>query len=398
MKNVISAIALLTLLLSCGTNSKNEEGHDAGPIYIPIKDCIKKEEKVHLSSYNKNIRYIPLETTRESLIRKIDKLIITDKYILVSDFFNLYAFNAEGKFIRKISRRGNSYDEYTNYVDEILYNEANKSFYLITQGKMILFNSELTYYKYITIDFESFCAITDQSNRFVFYTGKNIKFEYEKGDLYNIIETDTLINIINKYINHSPRIRPEKGGTFGIFKRPLYIYNNTVYFNEFGNDTLVIVDEGEYKPAVIFDLGNYKMDPNPHMINPEEERRVMDNLKQKVFIQDIFEDDKLLYIVLSWGFGEEVFDYILYEKNTKKLMNLGSNKFYNDIDGGMSFFPKLISNNLKIDWISAEEFKNHFSSTNKELYINEYGEKYEFIYNLGLSLSFDDNPIIVISE
>jgi hypothetical protein len=161
---------------------------------------------------------------------------------------------------------------------------------------------------------------------------------------------------------------------------------------------LVIADGGEYKPAVIFDLGNYKMDHNPQMINPEEERRIMDDLKQKVFIKDIFEDDNLLYIVLSWGFGEEVFDYILYEKNTNKLMNLGSNKFYNDIDGGMSFFPKLISNNLKIDWISAEEFKNHFSVTNKELYINEYSEKYESIYNLGLSLSFDDNPIIVISE
>jgi hypothetical protein len=57
MKNVISAITLLTLLLSCGANSKNKEGHSAGPIYIPIKDCIKKEETVYLSSYNKNIKY-----------------------------------------------------------------------------------------------------------------------------------------------------------------------------------------------------------------------------------------------------------------------------------------------------------------------------------------------------
>jgi hypothetical protein len=38
------------------------------------------------------------------------------------------------------------------------------------------------------------------------------------------------------------------------------------------------------------------------------------------------------------------------------------------------------------------------SSTNKERYINKYGGKYESAYNLALSLSFDDNPIIVISE
>ncbi|MDR3140339.1 MAG: 6-bladed beta-propeller [Tannerellaceae bacterium] len=171
MKNIISAITLLTLLLSCTTNIKNEESHNAGPVYIPIKNSIKKEEKVHLSSYNKSIRYIPLETTKRSLIRKIDELIITNEYILVSDFFNLYAFNVNGKFIKEISRRGNSYDEYTDYVDEILYNEATKSFYLITRGKIILFDSELNYYKHINIDFESFCAITDRLNRFVFYTG-----------------------------------------------------------------------------------------------------------------------------------------------------------------------------------------------------------------------------------
>jgi hypothetical protein len=379
-------------------NIKNEEGHDADPLYIPIKNSIKKEEKVPLSSYGKSIKYIPLETTKESLIRKIDKLIITDKYILVSDFFNLFAFKADGKFSKKISRSGNSYDEYTNYVNEILYNEANNSFYLITQGKMLLFDSELNYYKYINIDFESFCAVTNRLNRFVFYTGKNIKFEHEKGDLYNIIETDTSINVINKYINHSPRIRPEKGGALGISERPLYIYNNAVYFNEFGSDTLVFVDKGAYKPAVIFDLGNYKMDHNTYIINLEEQSKIMDNLKQKVFIKSITEDDDLLYIVLSWGWGEDIFDYIIYDKHTNKLINLGSDKFDNDIDGGMSFFPEIISNNKKIDWIGAEEFKTHFSSTNKERYINEYGEKYESAYNLALSLSFDDNPIIVISE
>ncbi|MDR3140340.1 MAG: hypothetical protein LBU37_01210 [Tannerellaceae bacterium] len=58
-------------------------------------------------------------------------------------------------------------------------------------------------------------------------------------------------------------------------------------------------------------------------------------------------------------------------------MNLGSNKFYNDIDGGAPFFPKIISNNIKADWIGAEEFKNHFSSIDKVEYINEYGKKYE---------------------
>jgi hypothetical protein len=46
------------------------------------------------------------------------------------------------------------------------------------------------------------------------------------------------------------------------------------------------------------------MDHNIHIINPEEGRKILNNLKQKVFVRDIAEDDNLLYIVLSWGWGE----------------------------------------------------------------------------------------------
>jgi hypothetical protein len=387
----------LFFLFSCETNIKNKKECDANAIYISIKDYIKKEEKVYLSSYNENIKYIPLETTEESLISKIEKLIITEDYIFVSDFYNLFAFNKRGEFVKKISRRGNSYNEYT-YVSDILYNDISKSLYLITGRKIILFDSNLNYYGYINVDFGPFYAISYQANSLFFYIGETLNFENNNNNLYNIIETDTLGNVINKYINHSPRIRKEEiGGYLSVSKRPLYIHNNKILFNEFGNDTLVIVDNGEYTPVAIFDLGNYKMDHTICM-KLEEQSRIMDDLKRKVFIQDIFEDDKLLYIVLSWGFGEDIFDYIIYDKNTNRIMNLGPNKLYNDIDGGVSFFPKYISNNKKIDWIDAEEFKNHVSLNYNELFMNKYGEKYEYIYNLGQSLSFDDNPIVIISE
>lgn len=54
------------------------------------------------------IKYIPLETKRESLFGRINQLIVTEKYfvILDNDTEAIYFFNEEGKFVRKFKNRG----------------------------------------------------------------------------------------------------------------------------------------------------------------------------------------------------------------------------------------------------------------------------------------------------
>lgn len=54
------------------------------------------------------IKYVPLETKRESLFGRINKLIVTEKYfvILDNDTQAIYFFDKNGKFVKKYKNRG----------------------------------------------------------------------------------------------------------------------------------------------------------------------------------------------------------------------------------------------------------------------------------------------------
>jgi hypothetical protein len=82
--------------------------------------------KDHFSSYT----VVPLETTQESLIGKIEKLYLTSNRIIVFDSkaMNILLFNIDGHFIRKIGNRGNGPDEY-QFFNDIQFDKINSVIY-----------------------------------------------------------------------------------------------------------------------------------------------------------------------------------------------------------------------------------------------------------------------------
>lgn len=67
-----------------------------------------------VSEYFDNIEYIPLETTKESLFGYVSELIVTDSSIVVYDYDtkSVLFFTLNGKFLKKVSRRGNLIPNY----------------------------------------------------------------------------------------------------------------------------------------------------------------------------------------------------------------------------------------------------------------------------------------------
>lgn len=116
-------------------------------------------------------------------------------------------------------------------------------------------------------------------------------------------------------------------------------------------------------------------------------------------IFDLFENDTYLFIRLLKGLSDEIFYHIIYNKKTKELKLLEENAFYNDIDGGVSFFPIQIERNGDmIGWKTAEEFKEEILSNDYTAQKAKYGERFERVYQLANSLQDDDNPILIIAK
>ena len=104
------------------------------------------------------IDFIPLETTNESLIGHISKIIMMDSLILISDNYKtnqLLLFDNQGQFIRKISNRGRGGEEYLDLAD-IAVDKLNKIIYILDgdQGKLLLFNYNGLYIRSIKLPFD----------------------------------------------------------------------------------------------------------------------------------------------------------------------------------------------------------------------------------------------------
>ncbi|MFV0591163.1 MAG: 6-bladed beta-propeller [Draconibacterium sp.] len=78
-------------------------------------DNIGKGRNIMFSEIFKQVKLVPLETTRECLIGNIDQLLIENDTIYVMDqriAKSLFVFDKTGKFIRKIGRQGKGPGEY----------------------------------------------------------------------------------------------------------------------------------------------------------------------------------------------------------------------------------------------------------------------------------------------
>lgn len=102
-------------LSSCGTKSAPMTTQESGGEEIVLESI----ESRPLYAYIDSVKYIPLETTEESLISSIAALEIMDDryYILNGTYTSILIFDKEGKFLHGIYTQGNGPKEYIRIGD-----------------------------------------------------------------------------------------------------------------------------------------------------------------------------------------------------------------------------------------------------------------------------------------
>jgi hypothetical protein len=124
--------------LSCSENNKTRINKDKVSIGIDVT----KATSFDINSVADLVKYVPLETNNESLIGSINKLYIVNDSILVFDrkTKNIFLFNQNGKFVRKIGKKGNGPSEYIEFND-IYYDFDTNKLYAFErfQNKMFVY-------------------------------------------------------------------------------------------------------------------------------------------------------------------------------------------------------------------------------------------------------------------
>ena len=144
MKAVFCFFIFVILLLSCTKNGSNVNTNEiihSNIIKVDL-DNAEKKDSIAVSELFKSIKCIPLEFTDNSIIGGIEKILVYKNYIYVlenSTVRNLFVFNMEGHFIRKIGNKGGGPADHVR-ISDFTIDTDNDELIIMDVRKMLFFD------------------------------------------------------------------------------------------------------------------------------------------------------------------------------------------------------------------------------------------------------------------
>lgn len=363
---------------------------------INFADGVNDKKEIKLSEVASDVRYIPLETTAESLLDK-DILDVTfaGDYLFVCDYINLFQFTPEGKFIRKIGKAGEGPGEYTQSIMAVTYDEDAEQIFIsdFRKGKVLVYSFEGKYLYNIETQRGSMTTYIDKTDNLFGVTNEYLYTRDKKGKELFVYSTK------GKEL-YSFRFRPEQGVrypgiifTYGI----LYGFQGNVYYKNPLETTIFRLDGKKRIPVYKLDLSQYEKlsGEDDAVIVVDKKTNTGTNLpnkaaEKKFSFFNIFETVHAIGVEYAQGEGRCL---AWYDKEKENLCRVRSPKaewdgFTDDIQGGCSVFPRFIRNNKMIAVISASILQEKVKPSNAK------GSLKELLPNL----LEDDNQVLIVAQ
>ena len=330
---LIPAVLGLIFLSTCTSKQTSEEDL----IVLDFTKDVTVQSDFKLSDIAKEIKYIKLESNPDCFIQQYHKYYITNDYILVYDRRQdlIFLYNREGKFLRRISKKGKGPGEYNRPIDVRIS----------SCGKHILIHTDKNVLRY---DFEG--KLTDKTElpswtRFIDtykdgLIGIYTSYYSTVMDNYTLVTFDWDGNITGRYGRRNwdwlPSGAPSKSPSY-------YRFNGLLCFREGYCDTMYyLTEDQELKPRIFVKLEDqdyYRRVPNP---NPREYKESkgyspggwLETLNRFYFMGSI---NRFMH-PLIFDKASKSFTYIPYDKE------LNTYGIPNDLDGGAPFWPARYTN------------------------------------------------------
>jgi len=359
------------------------------PLYIiDIKANISNVKAINLSTIGKEIKYIPLETRPECLLQNIMNVEFSDEYIFVNDDNNqLLQFDLTGKFIRKIGTQGRGPEEYL-YMFDFCLNKATREIYILSYPSRMVFGFDGKFKKSLKQSGRPAQMLFFKPAYF-FYQFPNVSSK-ELIHKYSWMITDINEVTIRTY---KTTLRRYSMPGYSLFRTTLYLYDDCPHFMDFAVDTMYYLSGLKKMPYAVFNLGNLKIEPDV-VITPATNAEVSDRLRDKYYIRLGRENNTYMFVELAKGLTNNDLN-LIYNKKTNETIVLKENGFKNDLDGGISFWPKFIFNdNMLVSYVESIRLLKSI----KELQSDKSKGKAmsEQLKNLGKTITEESNPVLVV--
>lgn len=258
------------------------------------------------------ISFVPLETTPESTIGQIGKVIFRHNKLYIADFDlskALFVFDMQGKFLFKIDRSGRGPGEYTNFFDFDILNNGDICMWDVETSQFLFFSPEGQFHHGMKMKYKfmNFCILDDQ-----YYLANTLKNGKVKANLeiYNIT-TKTYKEIISErgLFDHLE---------FSRYSSYYFFYSDsTVYYAPRFSEIIYSINRDGIKPHI--GLENLSI-PSQNVLQrwiTGQESQVADtqNLKDIIYIYEN-EDYVVFSMVIVYP------QQMVYQKHTGKVYSM----------------------------------------------------------------------------
>ena len=358
MKNIVWLFTFLFFLCSCGKEKQEPKDY----IEIDMVPLIEGEApKMPLQEWGRNIRFIPLETNDNILMREIVNVFQREEKLLVFHIGRVSIFDLNGKYLYDIGSQGQGPTEYTGVGDVTIHNEL--IYIHESRNRIKAYDWEGNFVKKLVLPAKTAGLITlpDKEEMLAYVT--NVSGE-ETVRFYHLRGEQVLDSVPN------PFIYPKKQGNISISFKPDFMLSqgSLTAFIELNSDTVFRVDEKlKTHPYIVFNLGEYlftrerrynrtltEVQRNPNILDGKYPLMVSGEIGDKVFIRNGFASTNHTSIFDN----EHTF---CYDKQTEEV-----NKYFltypeNDLDipEGAAFVPRFIlDNKYLVDWELPDNEEN----------------------------------------
>lgn len=304
MKIQVLSIFIFLLVVGCSKNTEN--------VIPTLVIDVKESKSLDLSKFADIEKIVSLETTSDCLIKKIDRIFISEEYILIVDLNlnEILLFDIDGYFIRKIGKKGQGPDEYIMWND-VFYDNESKLIYANERIKREIFiydlDGNLLKKRKSNFWFTNLCKI---GNNYWVYTPY---FEENKNG-YSLMLLNEDLSQINGFL-------PQKS-FFTATEDPNFIKrdDNCYFTYQFSNVIYQLVDL-ELVPFLLIDFKDKTL-PYNRIQNMEDEKeyedlkksgKYMGNMKNYVFCGDV------LYFSFSSLAPQSISYNVRYNISNKEL-------------------------------------------------------------------------------
>lgn len=384
--NLIIALLINVAVISCTVSTENEKSTNDRSFKINLEESLNQTEFVPLSEIGRSIKYIPLETNPSSLLTNIRNVTLCDSFIFVCDIHKLLQFDSQGRFIRQIGSKGRGPGEYSGVWDFCI-DESKKLIYIPFTGesKILVFDFNGSFLHSFKLPFKPMNLVKIDTNLLMFHLNN---LPHPKSDTsYSWFITDLDGNAMMKIKNLTKR---ERMPGYGVPETPLYMFKETPHFMEFGIDTLYSLNGLSKEPYAIFDFGQLKMDADPDILN----NQLIEEYNEKYWILSMLEDEKNIYINIVQGLGGPYLKGT-FNKQDSIIKILEGSGFENDIDNGLSFWPKeIIHDTILIDFVNGYQLLTYLNQ-NWQKFSPDERDSFQVLKE---SLSETSNPVLIFVD